>query len=493
MRTGELTLNLPSIDKTHFTRIRRAKKRLKNNNSKDVLSSKLEKAIEKLKSVLGEFGRKDLARYIESPIDVKAFSKMLAQDAVSPRLMVTEKTLGAVDKASPVMSRQALEFLVEAFLVHYDETMDNNTLVRLGAYIAGKLSDYKNEKRRSTLSILAERKDELFSLSGPKSIVTWSRNQSLDLVEGFENSGLNDYCDGRFFTVSRYLYYLEELREIPVGSDHRVLREVSEKTVYLSLGDKFPRLGHEILIILIDRSKGGDLSDEWMRVIRDIAGDPRVPENSQSYMLWWSRLGAGRIKLMKGWLSKLDLKLFLNALNDYGRSSGNTDLQRMYPSRKRFLEGLIDQGLVTNSRLFINPRAEMFLKRGYKKEDLPEYASVKDSQRSMIYLQVGNLHMVEGSHNFKLWIFPKLPSASKILDYQKTHFNRLDLSSYLESRYYSEFGPNATRPADITHTPANFSWQHKAIQYLKQRGVKVDVEKLFTKKDYSMYIRLKGL
>ena len=492
MRIEEVTLQ--RIDETHFTRIRRAKKRLKNSNSKEVLSSKLEKAIEKLKSILGEFGRKDLARYIESSIDVKAFSKMFAQDPVSPRLVVSEKTLAAFDTASPVISRQTLEFLVEGFLVHYDESMDRNTLVRLGAYIAGKLTDYKNEKRRSTLRILADRKDELFSLSGPKSIVTWSRDHSLDLVEGFENSGLNDYCDGRFFTVSRYLYYLEELREIPVGSDHKVLREVAEKTVYLAPGDKSPHLGHEILTILIDRSKvEGDLSDEWMRVILDIAGDPRVPEDSPGYRLWWSRLGADRIRLMRGWLSKLDLKLFLKALNDYGKSSGNTALQRMYPSRKRFLEGLIDQGLVSNSRLFINPRAEMFLKRGYKKEDLPEYACVKDSQRSMIYLQVGNLHMIEGSHSFKLWIFPKLPSTSKILNYQKTHFNPSDLSSYLESRYYSEFGRNATRPADITHTPANFSWQHKAIQYLKQRGVKVDVEKLFTKQDYAKYIRLKGL
>lgn len=490
----ELRLTLPGLDKSHFTTLRRAKNTVaKKSSLSSGNTSQLEKTIKRLREVLGDEEEKDLASYIESSNCVRAFAKLLAQETESSRLLITDKTIKAIEYPTNPIKRQTLLLFIEAFLTKYDETMDKDTLIRLGGFINSKLTSFKKEKRQSVLSILANNPLPIFSLDGPKALVSWSRDCGVDLVDGFERNGLNDFCEGRFFTLSRYLYYLEELRAIPVGSNHQILEEITDKKVYLSPGDGVPHLGHEILSILIDRSSDSGLSDEWMRVIMDIAGDPRVPESSPGHRLWWSRLGQERIKLMRGWLSKLDLKLFLKVLHDYGNSSNDVDLQRMYPARKRFLEGLIDQGLVTNSRLFINPSAERFLKRGYKKEDLPEYAIVNDSKRSMIYLRVGQLHMIEGSHSFKLWIFPKLPAASKILNYHQMNYTPADLSSEIDSEYSKEFGRKSVKPATIIHSPVNFSWQHKAITYLKRQGVNIDIEKLFSQQDYVKYIRLKGL
>ena len=489
-----LIFELPGLDESHFTRIRQSQNRLKKRaTSVGQRSSKLEAAVAKIKNYINGFESVDVASQITSPLEAKAFSKLFSHNEMATCPILSEETLRAIDSVEPVIKRQTLMMLIEGYLYRYDEGLDHETLDRLGGFIQRKLSIFGSDTRRSNLSLLARNSDRIFTQSSPKLIVSWAQNGSFELEDAFSRLGLEAYCDGRYFLVCRYLYYLEELKAIPLGKHHKILDEVSNRSVYMAPGKDMPCMGHDIISILIDRTKGSALSDDWMRVILDIAGDPRVPENSSNYQKWWSYLGLERIGLMRGWLSRLDLKLFLKVLNDYGKSSGDTDLQRMYPSRKRFLEGLIDQGLVTNSRLFINPRAEMFLRRGYKKEDLPEYAQVKDSRRSMIYLQVGDLHMIEGSHSFKLWIFPKLPEASCLLTYQRTQFSPSDLSSNLEWLYLKEFGSNAPRPADIMHAPANYSWQHRAITYLKNSGVKLDVEKLFSKQDYVKYIRLKGL
>lgn len=491
MSLSPIRMDLPPLDDSHFSRLRRGQKALKKRaQSVGQRSSRLDRAVDEMKGHLGGFGRKDLANKITTAIEAKAFAKIFAHDDAAARLIISDNTLSAIKTTSPRIKRQTLMLLIEGYLRHYDEMLDADTLDRMGGFIRESLALFGEDGRQSDLSSLAKRRDKIFCLEGPSFLTNWSQQQSVDLVDTFEDFGLSAYCEGRYFLVCRHLYYLEELKSIPVGENHRILNEITKKSVYMSPGKDMPHLGHEMLCIIIDRSIGSAISDSWMKVILEIAGDPRVPESSQGHRLWWSRLGDKRISLMRGWLSRLDLKLFLNVLEDYGKTSGDTGLQRMFPSRKRFLEGLIDSELVTSSRLFVNPRAENFLKQGYAEEDLPEYARVRDTYRSMIYLHVGNLHMIEGSHSFKLWIFPQLPEAAKILDYQQTSFVPADLSSNLKSRYFKEFGEYAERPADIVHQPQRLAWQHQAITCLKEGGIKLDIEKLFSPEDYRLYLRL---
>ena len=210
-----------------------------------------------------------------------------------------------------------------------------------------------------------------------------------------------------------------------------------------------------------------------------IAGDPRVPESSLNYQKWWAVLGSERVRSMKGWLSRVDLKLFLEILDDYGKSSGKRDMQRMFPSRKRFLDGLIEQGLVAHSRLFLSAEAERFLKRNFAAEDLPDYATVSGSQTTTIYLQVGHLHMIEGSHSFAMRLSSDIPEIPEILNYETRKFSHNKLTIMRDE------------VERIIHTPYRF-WQHNAIQYMRNRGIYLDVEKLFSKRDYRDYIATHG-
>ncbi|MEI8647018.1 EH signature domain-containing protein [Paraglaciecola sp. Hal342] len=92
--------------------------------------------------------------------------------------------------------------------------------------------------------------------------------------------------------------------------------------------------------ILIDRAPKQGVDESWQNAVIAIAGDPRVPKSHPRYMKWWSQLTNAQSKKVQGWLSKLDLKLFLEALEDYSKSSRDDDMIRMFPSRKHFLEGM---------------------------------------------------------------------------------------------------------------------------------------------------------
>lgn len=476
-----LVFELPKLDERSLSLIRRSGEQLrKRTRETGMRSPAMERAMERLRRCVSGFSSGSLADHVREPIDARALASLLAHDdEMFPRIDISEELLASVERVSPRIRRLALMMFAEAYLKRYDERWSEATLGLLGGFIRRHLAAFESDRRRSHLSVLAENRETIFSLSGPREIVNRARSASIDLEEVFSRLGIEQYAGGRYLLLCRYLYYVEELKNIPLGEDHPLLDEVVKDSVYNALAREGRRLGHELIGILIDRSKQGVISDKWLQTVLRIAGDPRVPESSLNYQKWWTVLGSERVRSMKGWLSRVDLKLFLEILDDYGKSSGDRDMQRMFPSRKRFLDGLIEQGLVAHSRLFLSPAAERFLKRNFAAEDLPDYATVRGSQTTTIYLQVGHLHMIEGSHSFAMRLFPDIPETSEILNYEVRRFSRHKLA-------ITHSGVER-----IIHTPNRF-WQHNAIQYMRNRGIYLDVEKLFSKRDYRDYIATHG-
>lgn len=437
----------------------------------------------------------DISSAIKRPIDSRAASYLIARsDAFRAAVTINSKLLKSIESPRPKLSGLTLRFLIEAYLNFFDELGAKSEVDALRQFLLSHLAQFQRKKASSDLVSLVDYRELVFAADGPNKLVEWAIDQASDLDMAFRVVGIHGYKEGRFLQICRYRYYLETLRSIPTGENHDVLAEVCKPHVYQAPGKDGNLLGHEVLSILIDRSKGAQaISDEWQKVVLTIAGDPRVPKSSASFQQWWALLGEDRVNLIRGWLSRFDLGLFLKVLDNYGKSSGDRDLQRMFPSRKCFLEGLIEQGLVSQSRLFVNPRAENYLKKNYEKDELPEYAKVKDTYRSMIYLQVGDLHLIEGSHSFKLWIFPYMPKDSRVLDYGVSLFTPPDISTDLERRYLFEFNHLGHKPVSIIHTPSRFSWQHNAIVYMSKMGLRLDIEKLFSPKDYAQYKRFYGI
>lgn len=434
-----------------------------------------------------------LIREITKPVHVRAVIHLLLNDATfRNKVNLSEYLLNALEKPLGRLSNLALMALVRLWFEQFDRLRPEKIINYFGQFILNRLkTKTENPRCSDEFYNLYKYGSLIFQKEGPAKLIdAIPRNKTLEAF--FNKPGLQGYENGRFQQICRNIYYIETLNKIPVGTYHSVLDEVKKQEVYGALYKDKLLIGHKILSILIDRSPDENISDSWQNTILTIAGDPRVPKASPRYQKWWAFMSQAQIAKVVGWLSKVDLKLFLEALEEYGRSSGKEDLQRMFPSRKQFLEGLLRQGLVKKSRLFIGNQADTFLRSMYKREDLPSYARVRDTHRSILYLHVGNCHLIEGSHSFKIWIFSKLPENVSIFNYVRREFSVQELSSDLIDSCEKTFGSNF-KYTDIRHSPSNFNWQHHAISFLRNAGEKIDLEEIFTKNEYKAYRSMYGV
>jgi hypothetical protein len=161
----------------------------------------------------------------------------------------------------------------------------------------------------------------------------------------------------------------------------------------------------------------------------------------------------------------------------------------MYPSRKRFLEGLFDAGLITHTRLYLNSAASYYLKKHYNSEHLPSYSNV-DGDKSIIHVQLGDRHLIEGSHSCYLWIYKSLSPSAVVLNYSKTSVDYYSLTTGLSIQTKTEGHVLLDK---IQHNPANFYWQRQAIKSLKSMHVPVSMKQILTKSDYDVYVRRFGV
>lgn len=430
----------------------------------------------------GEQGK--MGEAISRPIDVRAFTFLLSSSNEFVRsISITRELLDRLLAPRSPLSKLALIQLIRAFFDRFDTLVKPEIFSVFCEFITRQLHQIDLKSQSSDLVRFAKLADICFSSEGPANLVSYAKNLEIDLDSVIRKFGLTGFSGGRFLQLCRFQYYLDTLKAIPVGSDDPVLSEVVKTEVANSPLSTSQQLGHAVLEILIDRTEGRPISQAWQNVILSIAGDPRVPKTSKNYQQWWVLLGEKRISLMQGWLSRFDLQLFLKILEQSAKDGSVSDMERMFESRKIFMEGLVEQNLIFNSRLFLSSHAEAYLKSHFNKNELPEYARTSSPQTSMIYLNVGGkVHMIEGSHSFKLKLFDALPSVPKVLNFEVNHFQDFDFRSVLISRYEREIG-NPDGYKDLMHD-VHLNWQYKAIKFLSRMGVSVEVNKLISPKRY---------
>lgn len=429
-------------------------------------SDKFQAALVKLQAALGSRGH--LADAINTPIDLRALAVELnSKDAI--QITLDSRLFHKIDS---VRSRPG-SLLVEAIYSHYlrfFDHLDNVTFVESWLMRAKEL---RGELDDNAAKILSGK--------GPKWLAEGCEELHIEFDTRVEQVGLLNYTSGRFLAIAKNIHYLSALRNLEPGQNHRVLKEVQKPAVFESLYEDGTLLGHEVLKILISRADDGNISDKWMNVIMAIAGDPRVSKQNERYIRWWSQIPESLIGKVRGWLSKLDLRLFLEALKNYATVSNDLDLSRMYPSRKKFLEGLLKQELVTSTRLFLTEGARDYLYRHYKKEHLPSF-SIVDGDKSIIYFSMPGVHVVEGTHMCKFWIYKNLSESAAVLNYNRNRFAYAELTNGMNLSMVKQKVGKAI--AAITH---NGSWQAKVAIELNKAGVEFDPEVLLMRDDYIKY------
>ena len=333
--------------------------------------------------------------------------------------------------------------------------------------------------RPDALTTLKRDGHRLLSANGPQDLAIRVREQGAELGETFAGLGLSGFDSGRYGDVCRAHFYLETLRQLSPGAWDDVLDELSKASVNRAPFEHGRRIGHAALEIMIDRS-GDQPSESWQNFILQVAGDPRIASTAPNYREWWQPLGESRISQVRGWLSKEDLRLFLQALEQYGKESGKADLQRMFPARKRFLEGLFQLGLIRSTRLMLGRIALHSVKRILDDDLRTSFASMDGSMsdKAVIYLDCGDFHLIEGSHSFKVWIYLAQPSRW-VGTYDKSRFSHSDLTVSVPQQYGRTY-PGLAYEA-VTH---NGLWQQKVFAFLAQHGIGLEVEKLLNRQDY---------
>lgn len=437
-------------------------------------TKKFEHAVLRIRSAIQD--GEELADFLLKPIDVRALGVLFVSD-VQEDIFLDQSAFSKINKLKPNPSHLFIQNLYQYYLSWYDELENPQTIAK---WLKGAMR-YKK--------LLENYHEQILSDNGPK----WIANQCIKNKREF-NNGLNawklsNYASGRFLQVAKQIYYVEQLKNIPANQDHPLLLELQHQATFNARYDEHHLLGHKILQILIGRAPNSGVDDSWLNVIMAIAGDPRVPTTNPKYQNWWQHVDNNLVKKVRGWLSRLDLRLFLEALENYSLGPGHEELRRMFPSRKGFLEGLYDKGLITETRLYLSRGADLYLRNNYKPEHLPIYSMVQNGDRSIIYVQLGDTHIIEGSHSCYLWIYPKLDSSAIVFNHNRPVVSYSDLTQGL-SHKMSEL--DCPPEANITHHPVNFSWQRKAIEVLRRIGVNISAKDVLTQKDYIKYLKKQG-
>ncbi|WOX05952.1 EH signature domain-containing protein [Microbulbifer pacificus] len=489
-----LAFDLPEWTENDFAPLRKAEKKMKEIGSGSGESSpRFRRACELLRKLASVREIDAIHRAISDTLHVRAYTFLLYSDEQFARCVgVGAGCLSRMRAVREPMTKLSLLQLVRAYFNHFDSISNEEELSAWSDFIQEQLAPQARRGGQTDLAVYAEHRGELFSPFAPYRLVKAARKQQIDFDGLIRRYHLGTFSGGVFLSRCQNIYYLETIRNIPVGENDPVLQEVVKPSVCNSNYIPGKLLGLEVLEILIDRSPQGEVSQAWQNAILSIAGDPRVPRSNPSYQKWWSLLGDERVSKVRGWLSRFDLKLFLDVLEQSARDGKIDDMERMFKPRKAFMEGLLESGVVSESRLFLGDYAEHYLKRQYKREELPAYTRVHSRQTSMIYLNLaGSVHMIEGSHSFRLKLLDKLPSNQKVRNYDIRTIDDSYLRSQLMFDYHREYGASE-EVLELTHD-VHFNWQRKAIAYLKYKGVKAEPAKLIHPDQYRAFKQKVGV
>lgn len=392
-------------------------------------------AFERMLAVLrnmGSSGRFDgLAELLKRRLTARALTWLWLNDEVMASRLLNPRLLEVLLEAQqPRLTRITLQQLAQLYFRRFDRLDDREGLRELlEQTLQQQLEKMPERKIQGAVpDPLMTLKSEgwLLGIEGPSKLASKVREDGRELGETLSSLGLQGFDDGRYGDICRAHFYLETLRHLPLGEWDPVMDELLKPSVSKAPFEGGKRIGHVALEILIDRI-GQEPSDAWQNFILNLAGDPRIASTASNYREWWLPLGEARIQRVRGWLSKEDLRLFLQAVEQFGIETQNDDLQRMFPARKLFLEGLFKLKLIRNTRLLLGGKAQLSVKRILGKDVKTSFARMDGTMndKAVIYLDCGDFHLVEGhtaSRFGSIWplrekrcdLMSEIPSATMI-------------------------------------------------------------------------------
>lgn len=459
-------------------------------------NSRFDQMLRAIREMLRRRNLKGLIEIISSRPGARALCWLWLEDSKARQELLSPGFLDRfVALQKPRLSRMSLLYLVSLYFKyfdHLDASGQGKVRERLQALILEQLTKLPTSKsigaRPDPLHSLQQDGHWLLEPDGPLRVAMRTKEAGQELDQALVALGLSGMDTGRYGDICRAHFYLNTLKELPLGQWDPVLEELLKPAVSKAPYKGSVRVGHAALSILIDRASA-DPGECWQSWILSLAGDPRISSRARSYREWWRPLGEARIQKVRSWLHKEDLRLFLRALEQYGIESRKPDIQRMFPARKVFLEGLDRLGLIRHSRLMLGRTAQTVVRRILDKDMLTSFAHLGGSMadKAVIYLDCGDFCLVEGSHSFKIWVYLAPPSPL-LMSYETGEFSHTDLTVKVPEDYEGQF-PDYYYCSVVHNGP----WQWRVFDFLADNGIQLDLEQLLTRADYQHMLRHQGL
>lgn len=193
---------------------------------------------------------------------------------------------------------------------------------------------------------------------------------------------------------------------------------------------------------------------EWVTYIIELVGDPRTVSVTTAHNIPWSRVGEKYKDFIIRYLSREDLDLFLDVLGD-----NDPNIDAIYQYRKKFWRNF--GKYVQFTKLFITRHKFLELpdkmKRRFNGKN-SAYSFISESSKSCIYIDLGEIKVIEGTHNAKVRLYEDIP-----IDLSKYHFSYTDFYRTPKAR------DALIRSGEITHSYSESGrWQGKVLNTIKQ-------------------------
>lgn len=325
---------------------------------------------------------------------------------------------------------------------------------------------------------------ESFGRQGPENLAAIIASDAGSPADSPILRNLARFRGGRFIDLLDNCVFLERVRALEPGASGAVLEELRDAALYCAPHRHGRLLGHAVLELMIDRAQLISPGELWRDFVLHIAGDPRLAHTAR-FEKWWRPLGPGRIAAVTAWLAQADVEAFLGVLGDIADS--DEAMSRQFPRRKVFLEGLIRAGTVRRSRLILAEEVRGQVRRRYVAGQAPDSALLfggGNRMRAMIYLDCGDFHLIEGSHNTKLFLSLGQPSP-ELTNSRVSSFTYDELTKDVRDRFrrrWAMLRPDS--PAGAEEILHQGRWSGRAVVFLRTRGIGVDPQLLMGSADY---------
>lgn len=406
--------------------------------------------------------------------------------------LTSERLARLLDAQAPRLSRLTTINLIAVLLKHFDllDEWQENLLSEVGEAAKHAVQNHAASDTRNDV-VEVFRRDHAFMthVRGPSHLAQMLVANGTSLDDYTRSNGLLGYDGGRFGARLRESYFLEQIHAADhTSAEHAFLNEVTSRFVMKARGSGGLFFGHDVLRALADKPDAPP-SDQWLQAILDIGKDPRL-RSTPDWRTWWEPLPERTVRQVTRWMSVEDLRLFLLAVENFGREEGVVHLSRLFPPRKQFLWGLYESGLVKETRLILGQNVRNSVRRqvGRIRTDAALLDGLPNT--AIIVVDCGDFHIVEGSHHFKMWIYAGAV-APELTDRSRRTYSADELRNDVSWAHSRRHPDGYAAQVDITHRGL---WQRKALEFLIERyGFPIDPRSVLTPEDYNQLKYKHGL